>query len=81
MHDCADMLPALLRLNDLSKFGNTPSKVQVEEAQAEYEQKMIERAFYWVKASGGASVPVSIFEKVLCTESDCAHRTWISMAT
>ncbi|KAL3473185.1 FAD/NAD(P)-binding domain-containing protein [Aspergillus californicus] len=57
-HDCADMLPELLALRESAKSGVLSSR-QVEEACRRYESTMIERAFAWVKKSGGTTAFVS----------------------
>ena len=58
MHDCADMLPYLLDLDNIAKSENMPSTEQVQWFCACYEERMIERAFAWVEKSGGHSVLV-----------------------
>ncbi|KAF6832009.1 putative FAD dependent oxidoreductase [Colletotrichum plurivorum] len=63
--DCADALPRLIRLNDLTKGGVGPSAEDVSIACEEFESVMFERAFSWVRKSGGTHVPVSFVEAVL----------------
>ena len=58
MHDCADILPHLLELNDIAATGRSPTGEEISSACAKYESAMIERAFTWVSKSGGASMPV-----------------------
>ena len=60
MHDCAEILPELLSLHETAKTGVTASTEHVREACARYENRMAERAFTWVKKSGGTSIVVSI---------------------
>ncbi|GKT64403.1 FAD dependent oxidoreductase/monooxygenase [Colletotrichum tofieldiae] len=50
--------PRLLQLNEAAKSGKPPSSTDVEQALAGYEPKMLDRAFAWVRKSGGASIPV-----------------------
>ncbi|KAF3389877.1 hypothetical protein DPV78_011630 [Talaromyces pinophilus] len=59
MRDCAEMLPELLSLDRIAKAGSTPSTAQVSAACKRYEDSMIDRAFTWVKKSGGTSIEVS----------------------
>ena len=59
MHDCAEVLPELLSLREVTKSGKGPSTEQVGQAYARYENQMAERAFTWVKKSGGTSIVVS----------------------
>ncbi|OJJ78982.1 uncharacterized protein ASPGLDRAFT_53170 [Aspergillus glaucus CBS 516.65] len=56
LHDCAEILPELLSLHEEAKTGVPPSTDQVREACTRYEDQMAERAFTWVKKSGGASI-------------------------
>ncbi|KAL2673830.1 hypothetical protein Neosp_012274 [[Neocosmospora] mangrovei] len=58
MQDCADILPELLQLSKTAEFGTPVSLQDIESAVKHYEDKMIDRAFTWVKKSGGTSVPV-----------------------
>ncbi|GKT74375.1 FAD dependent oxidoreductase/monooxygenase [Colletotrichum tofieldiae] len=58
LNDCVDLLPQLLQLNEAAKSGKPPSSTDVEQALAGYEPKMLDRAFAWVRKSGGASIPV-----------------------
>lgn len=60
MHDCADILPYLLELNDVALRGTTPTTEEISMACDKYETAMIERAFNWVRKSGGVSMPVSV---------------------
>ncbi|KAF6818047.1 putative FAD dependent oxidoreductase [Colletotrichum musicola] len=55
--DCADALPQLIRLNDLAKRGVGPSGEDVGAACGKFEGVMFERAFSWVRKSGGTHVP------------------------
>ncbi|KAH6684924.1 hypothetical protein F5X68DRAFT_223060 [Plectosphaerella plurivora] len=57
MLDCADLLPELLKLNTIAKSGAVIQLQDVTLAVTRYENKMIPRAFGWVKKSGGTSVP------------------------
>ncbi|KAJ4172079.1 hypothetical protein NW754_007677 [Fusarium falciforme] len=58
MQDCADILPELLVLSKTAESDILISSQDVESAVKRYEGKMIDRAFIWVKKSGGTSVPV-----------------------
>jgi hypothetical protein len=58
MQDCADILPELLALSKTAESDILISSQEVESAVKRYEDKMIDRAFTWVKKSGGTSVPV-----------------------
>lgn len=59
MHDCADMLPYLLELNQKATNGVlSPTKEDILTACNNYESTMIDRAFTWVSKSGGTSIPV-----------------------
>ncbi len=60
MHDAADVLDSLLKLRDLAAKGHTIQEIDIKNACSEYEDRMIPRAFFWVKKSGGQSVVVSI---------------------
>ncbi|KAL4810934.1 hypothetical protein BDV18DRAFT_3697 [Aspergillus unguis] len=53
-HDCADLLPELLALRDAAER-NALSNDSVQEACFRYESTMMDRAFTWVKKSGGTS--------------------------
>ncbi|KAJ4246883.1 hypothetical protein NW762_013435 [Fusarium torreyae] len=57
MYDTVEMLPQLVKLNEIAKKGTPPSTEQVGQALGVYEDQMIDRAFHWVKKSGGSSVP------------------------
>lgn len=59
MHDCAEILPYLLELNDIALGGTAPTTEEISMACDKYEAAMIERAFNWVWKSGGVSMPVS----------------------
>jgi hypothetical protein len=59
MRDCADILPEILELNRLSKRGTSPTNEEIFAGCTHYEDKMFDRAFGWVKKSGGTSMPVS----------------------
>ncbi|KAJ5533566.1 hypothetical protein N7494_010118 [Penicillium frequentans] len=67
MHDCADILPHLLELNDIAATGRSPTGEEISSACAKYESAMIERAFTWVSKSGGASMPNLDFDGYLGT--------------
>jgi hypothetical protein len=58
MHDCAEMLPYLVELNDIAKGGRQPTAEEISSACCKYEAAMIDRAFNWVSKSGGISMPV-----------------------
>lgn len=58
MNDCAEIMPHILELDNIAKSGEPLSIQQVESACTRYEDGMIERAFEWVKKSGGHSVLV-----------------------
>ncbi|KAE8354549.1 hypothetical protein BDV28DRAFT_147006 [Aspergillus coremiiformis] len=53
LHDCADILPELIHLNQLVQDGKTLSSEDLAQACSRYETKMFPRAFDWVKKSGG----------------------------
>ncbi|KAF5268199.1 hypothetical protein FOXYS1_907 [Fusarium oxysporum] len=53
MQDCADVLQELLRLNETARSGIPILPQDIASAAARYEDKMIHRAFTWVKKSGG----------------------------
>ncbi|KAJ5714364.1 uncharacterized protein N7483_011545 [Penicillium malachiteum] len=57
MHDCADILPHLLELNDIALSGSSPKTKEISLACDKYEAAMIERSFNWVWKSGGVSMP------------------------
>lgn len=59
MRDCAEMLPELVSLDRIAKSGSSPSTAQISAACKRYEDSMIDRAFTWVKKSGGTSIEVS----------------------
>ncbi|KAJ6035908.1 hypothetical protein N7540_000187 [Penicillium herquei] len=65
MHDCADILPQLLELNDIALTGSSPKTAEISAACDKYEAAMIERAFNWVWKSGGVSMPTMDFDGVL----------------
>lgn len=54
------MLPRLVELNELSQSQNVVRTEQVRNAVDMYEDAMLDRAFIWVKKSGGIDVPVSL---------------------
>lgn len=58
MQDCADIFPELVQLSKTAESGTPVSSQDIESAVKRYEDKMIDRAFTWVKKSGGTSVPV-----------------------
>lgn len=84
MHDTADILPHLLALNNIANSGDGPTTAQVQKECSQYESAMIDRAFNWVRKSGGASMPVSgkfkSKRKVLMFLTAC-DRTSILMAS
>ncbi|KAH7029779.1 uncharacterized protein B0I36DRAFT_270444 [Microdochium trichocladiopsis] len=57
MQDAGEMLPELLHLADLSRSGKGPTSAEITAALTRFEDEMIDRAFTWVKKSGGTSVP------------------------
>ncbi|PLB53993.1 FAD/NAD(P)-binding domain-containing protein [Aspergillus steynii IBT 23096] len=59
MHDCAEILPHLVELNDIAAGGRLPTTEEISTRCAKYESQMIRRAFSWVRKSGGTSIPVS----------------------
>ncbi|KAJ5741012.1 hypothetical protein N7493_000884 [Penicillium malachiteum] len=65
MHDCADILPHLLELNNMALRGSLPTTEEISMACDKYEAAMIERAFNWVWKSGGVSMPIMDFDGVL----------------
>ncbi|KAJ5094788.1 hypothetical protein N7456_010649 [Penicillium angulare] len=65
MHDCAEILPYLLELNDTALSGTSPTTQQISAACDKYEAAMIERAFNWVSKSGGVSMPNLDFDGIL----------------
>ncbi|KAL5358852.1 hypothetical protein BJX96DRAFT_183382 [Aspergillus floccosus] len=67
MRDCAEMLPELLGLNRIVKAGSRPTTAQVSAACKRFEDGMIDRAFVWVKKSGGASIKAIDLDGVLGT--------------
>ncbi|KAF7588655.1 hypothetical protein BBP40_005406 [Aspergillus hancockii] len=54
LHDCADMLPQLLALDQMAR-DEVLSITKVQEACLQYEFTMLGRAFTWVQKSGGIS--------------------------
>lgn len=79
MHDCAEALPELLSLNEIAKSGETLSIKQINQACARYEDKMLDRAFAWVKKSGGTSIAVSTLYLISIGPGIDRHRapTWM----
>lgn len=60
MHDCAELLPYLIELNDITAAeGRAPPLEEVSVRCTKYEDQMMQRAFSWVRKSGGTSMPVS----------------------
>lgn len=57
MHDAADMLPELLALNDITLADKYPNTHDFQAACQRYESRVFDRAFPWVKKSGGTSFP------------------------
>lgn len=58
-HDCADALSHILALKGKADSGVQPSTQDISVACSQYERRVIDRAFQWVRKSGGTSVPVS----------------------
>src|SRR3954468_24739421 len=72
MHDCADILPQLIRLaRHADKKDGPVSTDEITRSLKEYEDIMIERTSNWVKKSGGTEIPVGLIDKswVLCARS------------
>ncbi|KAF2851803.1 FAD/NAD(P)-binding domain-containing protein [Plenodomus tracheiphilus IPT5] len=67
MCDTAEMLPELLRLNDIALSNKRTTTQDVTGACRVYEDKMFDRAFPWVKKSGGTSFPTVDFDGALGT--------------
>ncbi|KAJ5691551.1 hypothetical protein N7488_012286 [Penicillium malachiteum] len=65
MHDCADILPHLIQLNDKALRESLSTTEEISTACDQYEAAMIERAFNWVWKSGGVSMPTLDFDGVL----------------
>ncbi|KAE8322189.1 hypothetical protein BDV39DRAFT_196959 [Aspergillus sergii] len=65
MHDCAELLPYLLELNDMAASGETPTTEEISARCAKYESEMMQRAFGWVRKSGGTSMPTIDFDGIL----------------
>ncbi|KAI8935608.1 hypothetical protein NX059_008172 [Plenodomus lindquistii] len=68
LHDAADLLPELLALNDIAlSLENKTSltETQIEQACQRYESAMFDRAFSWVKKSGGTTFPSLDFDGIL----------------
>ncbi|KAJ4186452.1 hypothetical protein NW755_007747 [Fusarium falciforme] len=78
MQDCADILPELLVLSKTAESNILISSQDVESAVKRYEGKMIDRAFTWVKKSGGTSVPGIDLDGVLGTlVKFCGSLLWL----
>lgn len=70
LHDAADLLPEILALNDIARSLDDKTaltEAQIEQACRQYENVMIDRAFPWVRKSGGTSFPHLDFDGVLGT--------------
>lgn len=70
LHDAADLLPEILALNDIAKSLDDKTAIttaQIEQACQRYENVMFDRAFPWVRKSGGTSFPSLDFDGVLGT--------------
>lgn len=63
MHDCAEMLPCLVELNDIAMGGTQPTAEEISSACAKYESAMIDRTFNWFFKTGGVSMPVCDISK------------------
>ncbi|KAK1461551.1 hypothetical protein CMEL01_14505 [Colletotrichum melonis] len=59
LHDCADALSHILALKEKADSGVQPSTQDISVACSQYERRVIDRAFTWVRKSGGTSVPVN----------------------
>ncbi|KAF4773035.1 hypothetical protein HER10_EVM0001013 [Colletotrichum scovillei] len=57
-HDCADALSHILALKGKADSGVQPSTQDISVACSQYERRVIDRAFQWVRKSGGTSVPM-----------------------
>lgn len=66
-------------MNEIAKSGETPSTKQLNQACARYEDKMLDRAFEWVKKSGGTSIVVSTLYLISIPSGIDRHRasTWM----
>lgn len=58
MHDCTEILPYLVELNDIAQSGRPPIAEEISTACAKYEAAMIDRSFNWVWKGGGVSMLV-----------------------
>ncbi|KAE8357843.1 hypothetical protein BDV27DRAFT_169998 [Aspergillus caelatus] len=65
MHDCAELLPYLLELNDIAASGRAPTTEEISVRCVKYESEMMQRAFRWVRKSGGTSIPTIDFDGIL----------------
>ncbi|KAL3447834.1 hypothetical protein BJX65DRAFT_295403 [Aspergillus insuetus] len=65
MHDCAEILPYLLELNAIAASGRPPTTDEISARCASYEFEMMQRAFEWVRKSGGTSIPTISFDGLL----------------
>jgi hypothetical protein len=63
MYDCTEMLPKLVKLNEIHRSRHLVLTEEVRESVMRYESKMLPRAFTWVEKSGGISAPVSVLQK------------------
>jgi hypothetical protein len=66
LHDTA-LLPEILALNDIARSLDDKialTEAQIEQACQRYEDTMIDRAFPWVRKSGGTSFPHLDFDGV-----------------
>jgi hypothetical protein len=68
LHDAADLLPEILALNDIARGMDDTTALtneQIERACQRYESAMFDRAFPWVRKSGGTSYPNLDFDGLL----------------
>ncbi|KAH7089239.1 hypothetical protein FB567DRAFT_627737 [Paraphoma chrysanthemicola] len=75
MHDAADILPELLALNDITLTNKALSTQDFQAACARYESRMFDRAFPWVKKSGGTALPSLDLDGYLGTFLKCVSWT------
>jgi hypothetical protein len=60
MHDCAELLPYLVELSEIAAASRrAPTLEEISVRCAKYEAQMMQRAFGWVRKSGGILIPVS----------------------
>ncbi|KAL3488005.1 hypothetical protein BJX62DRAFT_253604 [Aspergillus germanicus] len=66
MYDCAELLPYLVDLNEIAAArGRAPILEEISVRCAKYEAQMMQRAFGWVRKSGGISIPTIDFDGIL----------------